>query len=65
MTKPNTTWLSNQTPKKSIWPVWFPYPSSWLKAILSESGHPDSDNFNIIKYENTKHQNNNKNPENP
>jgi hypothetical protein len=34
MTKPNTAGLSNQTSKKSNWPVWFPYPSSWLKAIV-------------------------------
>ncbi|MFM2062986.1 MAG: hypothetical protein RLZZ507_2656 [Cyanobacteriota bacterium] len=34
MTKPNTTGLSNETSKKFNWPVWFPYPSSWLKAII-------------------------------
>ncbi|MGM3304429.1 hypothetical protein ACSQ6I_00305 [Anabaena sp. WFMT] len=34
MTKPNTTGLRNQTPNKFNWPVWFPYPSSWLKAFV-------------------------------
>ena len=34
MTKPNSSGFINQTPKKSTWPVWFPYPSSWLKAII-------------------------------
>ncbi|TAF04612.1 MAG: hypothetical protein EAZ77_15330 [Nostocales cyanobacterium] len=34
MTKPNTTGLSNQTSKKFNWPVWFPYPSSWLRTII-------------------------------
>ncbi|WP_413173915.1 hypothetical protein [Anabaena azotica] len=34
MTKPNSSGVINQTPKISTWPVWFPYPSSWLKAII-------------------------------
>ncbi|MBK1990805.1 hypothetical protein A0J48_025405, partial [Sphaerospermopsis aphanizomenoides BCCUSP55] len=34
MTKPNSSRVNNQTPKKTILPVWFPYPSSWLKAII-------------------------------
>lgn len=34
MTKPNSSGVINQTPKKSTWPVWFPYPSSWLRTII-------------------------------
>ncbi|WP_353930727.1 hypothetical protein WJM97_21060 [Okeanomitos corallinicola TIOX110] len=34
MTKLNTTKVGNQTPKKYRWPIWFPYPNSWLKALF-------------------------------
>jgi hypothetical protein len=34
MTKPNDSKLSQQTLKKSNWPIWFPYPSVWLRTII-------------------------------
>ncbi|NET02594.1 MAG: hypothetical protein F6K61_19005 [Sphaerospermopsis sp. SIO1G1] len=34
MTKSNIEGISNQGQKKFHWPVWFPYPSSWLKALV-------------------------------
>ncbi|TAE56713.1 MAG: hypothetical protein EAZ76_14450 [Nostocales cyanobacterium] len=34
MTNRNNTEINKQAQKKSVWPAWFPYPSSWLKAIV-------------------------------
>lgn len=34
MKKPSFSESSQQQIKKNHWPVWFPYPSSWLKAFI-------------------------------
>lgn len=34
MTKPNDLEVTQQKLQKFHWPVWFPYPSSWLKASI-------------------------------
>lgn len=34
MTNRNNTEINKQAQKKSVWPAWFPYPSSWLRTII-------------------------------
>lgn len=34
MTQPNTQEVTKQKLQKFYWPLWFPYPSSWLKAFI-------------------------------
>ncbi|MEH2444212.1 MAG: hypothetical protein V7K18_00040 [Nostoc sp.] len=34
MTQPNIQEVSKQKLQKFYWPLWFPYPSSWLKALI-------------------------------
>lgn len=34
MTQPNIIESTRQKLKKNHWPLWFPYPSSWLKALI-------------------------------
>ncbi|MBD2569179.1 hypothetical protein [Anabaena lutea] len=34
MTKPNSPEETKNNVRKSYWPVWFPYPSSWLKSFI-------------------------------
>ena len=33
MTKPNSDAYNQTKAKKNTWPVWFPYPTSWLKSL--------------------------------
>ncbi|MEH2252195.1 hypothetical protein [Nostoc sp.] len=34
MTQPNILKVTKQKLQKFYWPLWFPYPSSWLKALI-------------------------------
>ncbi len=34
MTQPNTQEVTKQKLQTFYWPLWFPYPSSWLKALI-------------------------------
>ncbi|MHC5729302.1 MAG: hypothetical protein ACYTXY_35305, partial [Nostoc sp.] len=34
MTQPNTQEVTKQKLQNFYWPLWFPYPSSWLKALI-------------------------------
>ncbi|MEH1961782.1 MAG: hypothetical protein V7L05_18245 [Nostoc sp.] len=34
MTQPNTPEVTKQKLQTFYWPLWFPYPSSWLKALI-------------------------------
>ncbi|MCC5643167.1 hypothetical protein LC607_09480 [Nostoc sp. CHAB 5824] len=34
MTQPNIQEITKQKLQKFYWPLWFPYPSSWLKALI-------------------------------
>ncbi|MEH2393738.1 MAG: hypothetical protein V7K21_19450 [Nostoc sp.] len=34
MTQPNNQEVTKQKLQKFYWPLWFPYPSSWLKALI-------------------------------
>jgi len=34
MTQPNIQEITKQKLEKFYWPLWFPYPSSWLKALI-------------------------------
>ena len=34
MTQPNLQEVTKQKLQKFYWPLWFPYPSSWLKALI-------------------------------
>ncbi|MBN3921990.1 hypothetical protein [Nostoc sp. NMS4] len=34
MTQPNIKEVTKQKLQKFYWPLWFPYPSSWLKALI-------------------------------
>ncbi|AVH71062.1 hypothetical protein [Nostoc sp. 'Lobaria pulmonaria (5183) cyanobiont'] len=34
MKQPNNQHVTKQKLKKFYWPLWFPYPSSWLKALI-------------------------------